>query len=379
MKNPVNNRGFSLIELLVGMTLALIGVLVISQVLVSSQKNKRDAVSSGDAQQNGAVALYEINSTVGNAGYGIAAAMFNATNMTKVCENSAGTYLKVAGYKSSGGAVGDFSFWLAPVVITNGTGGASDTITVMQGNTSGAVSTINVAASTTNSVTVAAGTAFNFNLGDVFLLYQASKGCIVGQVTANDGVSNLTYASGASYISPYTVANESSIYNKASGIVNADAALYKFTDGSRILNLGPTPTLTTYSVINGALNADASAVFAGANEVIADGIVNIQAQYGVDTNNDKAVDSYVDAPSTNPSVPDINGDGKVNQVDWKSVRAVRIAILARGIQRENACDSTQPAWSGGNFDMSAVANWQCYRYRVFETVMPLRNVAWDPT
>jgi type IV pilus assembly protein PilW len=24
-------------------------------------------------------------------------------------------------------------------------------------------------------------------------------------------------------------------------------------------------------------------------------------------------------------------------------------------------------------------NWKCYRYRVFETVVPIRNTAWRPT
>jgi type IV pilus assembly protein PilW len=368
-------RGFSLVELMVGMTLALIGILVISQVVVSTQKNKKDAVSSGDAQQNGAMALYDITTTIGSAGYGIASAMFSAQG---VCENAAGTYLTVSGYKNGAGG-GDFNFWLAPVVITNGAGGNSDSITVMQGNTSGSVSTINVAAATENTVTVAAGTAFNFNLGDTFLMYQSGKGCIIGQVTANDLTSNLTYASDAAYASPYTLKNESAVYNKAGGITSTDPALFKFTDGSKILNLGPTPTLTTYSVANGSLNSDASAVFVGNNEVVADGIVNMQAQYGVDTNGDGTVDSYVDAPTANPHITDLNADGKVNQADWLRVRAIRVAILARGIQPEKACNSKQPAWSGGNFDMSTAANWQCYRYRVFETVMPLRNVLWDPT
>jgi type IV pilus assembly protein PilW len=302
--------------------------------------------------------------------------MFSSTG---VCANAAGAYLPVSGYRSGAGG-GDFNFWLAPVVITSGVGGNPDSITVMQGNTSGSVSTINVAATTADTVTLAAGTVFNFNLGDAFLLYQSGKGCIVGQVTSKDVAANkLTYAPDPSYPSPYTHHPEASIYNKVGGITSADAALFKFTDGSKILNLGPIPSLTTYSVINGALNSDASAVFSGANEVVADGIVNLQAQYGVDTNGDGTVDAYIDAPAGNPHISDLNADGKVNQADWLRVRAIRVAILARGIQRENACDSKQPTWSGGNFDMTTLPNWQCYRYRVFETVMPLRNVLWDPT
>ena len=375
MRKLMKQRGFSLIELMVGMTLSLLGILVILQVLVSMQKNKKDTVSSGDAQQNGAMALYEIGNTVGSAGYGIASTILNSKD---VCTNAVGAYLPVSGYKS-GSPGADFNFWLAPVVITDGAGGNADAITVMQGNTSGTVSPMDVAAATADMVTVAAGTTFNFNLGDVFLMHQSGKGCMIGQVTDKDAVSSLTYTAGAIFLSPYTNTNDKAKYNKAGGITAADATLFKFTDGAKVLNLGPAPLLTTYSVINGALNSDASAVFEGVNEVVADGIVNLQAQYGVDTNGDGSVDKYVNAPAGNPPLPDVNADGIVNHADWARIRAIRVAILARGIQRENACNSTQPSWSGGVFDMTTLVDWKCYRYRVFETVMPLRNVVWDPT
>lgn len=373
MPKLIKLRGFSLVEVMVGLTLAVLGMLVILQVLATMQKNKRDTVSSGDAQQNGAMALYSIGNSLGSAGYGIGSTF----NTPGVCANAAGAYLPVSGYKSTSPA-GDVSFWLAPVVITNGAGGSADSITVMQGNTSITVSPMDIAAKTSDTLTVAAGTTFNFNLGDVFLIHQPGKGCMMGQITAKDAVSALTYAAGAPYLSPYTNTNELAKYNKAGGISSADASL-AFTDGAKILNLGPNPSLVIYSVINGSLNANAATVFDDANEIVADGIVDLQAQYGVDTSGDGAVDSYIDAPAATPAISDLNADGLVNQADWARVRAIRVAILARGIQRENACNSAQPSWSGGSFNMTALTDWQCYRYRVFETVMPLRNVVWDPT
>jgi type IV pilus assembly protein PilW len=36
----------------------------------------------------------------------------------------------------------------------------------------------------------------------------------------------------------------------------------------------------------------------------------------------------------------------------------------------------EPAWSGGTFLISTDPNWMCYRYRVFETTVPLRNMIW---
>ena len=56
------------------------------------------------------------------------------------------------------------------------------------------------------------------------------------------------------------------------------------------------------------------------------------------------------------------------------------APLARSAQLEkDIVTAAAPAWagSGGNaIDVSADASWRNYRYKVFETVVPLRNVAW---
>ena len=72
--------------------------------------------------------------------------------------------------------------------------------------------------------------------------------------------------------------------------------------------------------------------------------------------------------------------------DWAQVLAMRLAVVARSGLREKAnpatgvCDITTaaPTWSGGTLDVSTDPNWQCYRYRVFETTVPLRNMIWRP-
>ena len=73
--------------------------------------------------------------------------------------------------------------------------------------------------------------------------------------------------------------------------------------------------------------------------------------------------------------------------------AMQLAIVARSSQPEKPdpasglCNITTnpPSWIGGTVDLSgqvgltAVANdWKCYRYKVFEVTVPLRNVLWRP-
>ena len=70
MKNKHIN-GFSLVELMVGMVIALLGIIIIFQMFSVSENNKSTNTSGADAQQNGALALYLLEREIMMAGYGI--------------------------------------------------------------------------------------------------------------------------------------------------------------------------------------------------------------------------------------------------------------------------------------------------------------------
>jgi type IV pilus assembly protein PilW len=136
---------------------------------------------------------------------------------------------------------------------------------------------------------------------------------------------------------------------------------------------------------------------------IAEQIVQFKAEYGFD-------DGVANGTVT--SSPFVKGDGIVDRYttaspptpspDWQYVRTVRIAVVARSAQpfkptTGTACDATpafdpNPAnttypvrWAfgpdapnGRPIDVTNTADWQCYKYQVFETTVPLRNVLWSP-
>ena len=68
-------RGFSLIEIMVGLVIGLISVLVIYQVFAAAEGLKRNTTSAGDAQQNGLLSSFILNIELANASNGIADAM----------------------------------------------------------------------------------------------------------------------------------------------------------------------------------------------------------------------------------------------------------------------------------------------------------------
>jgi type IV pilus assembly protein PilW len=117
-----------------------------------------------------------------------------------------------------------------------------------------------------------------------------------------------------------------------------------------------------------------------------DGIIQLQAQYGHDTDGDGAVDVW---NTTSPAAG--------NTTDWSRVIALRVAVLARSGQFEKtAVTTTAPTWVDGggvataftmtNVDGTADSgagslgpnNWRNYRYKAFETTIPIRNLIWFP-
>ena len=97
---------------------------------------------------------------------------------------------------------------------------------------------------------------------------------------------------------------------------------------------------------------------------------------------------------------DADGDGVVGSPgDYQRVAAVRLAVVARSktVEKPNAagqCSATAelPTVFAGAAPATvaaapvqvnvAVADdpvaWQCYRYRVFENIVPIRNAQWRP-
>jgi type IV pilus assembly protein PilW len=150
------------------------------------------------------------------------------------------------------------------------------------------------------------------------------------------------------------------------------------------------PIYNTYAVANNTLTVSNGFVISGgvpAVNSVADNIVHLRADYGVD-------DGVNDGSVTYNTVY-AAGDGIVDRFisatpNWSQVIAIRIAVVARSALPEKPsagagapCDTTTaaPTWSGNtgvtrSFDLSADANWKCYRYRVFETTVPLRNWIW---
>jgi type IV pilus assembly protein PilW len=357
-------QGFSLVEILVAMVIALIGTLIIFQVFEVSEGIKRTTTTGGDAQQNGLLALVAIERDARMAGFGI--------NFPPLlgCE--------VVGKQDTR----DIAFTLSPATVGDGTSAAGDSVTFLYGTSSLLLSPPKLVTATSTSASFfRVDNRYGFQLNELIVAGQAGRKCSLAQIT------NLPSATGQKD----EVYRDTGDYNAAPMVAAYDPWDNTTQTGGRLMSLGAAPVATTYAVDAGTAQLIATNSITGAvSNVVAEGIVMLQFEYGKDTS--ATPDGEVDVWET--AVP-------VNADQWSRVLALRMALVARsalpekptdGLQCPQINDPDDPTlpltdpkkklrWAGGSINLTylttADTDWTCYRYRVFETLVPMRNMLWQ--
>lgn len=361
-------RGMSLVEILVGVAIGLIGTMIITEAYLTNASYNRAAVGAGGAQTNGLTALYTMQRDIAMAGFGM--------NQPSVLGCGTISWYYNGNYSpniQSGSPLPNIE--LAPVYID--TSVTPNTVTVMYSSASQRPipATINTFVPSSSEVTVNSTT--DFNAGDLVLLvnHAPPQSCTMAEITqVQASAAKLQMNPGSS--GPYNPPSWGSF-----------PANYGSND--MLFDLGD-PSVRTYSIATPAGAAgkyrlqatDTLTSAAGGTpttEDVADGIVDLRAQYGMDDGanggvaGDGIVDEYTSAQPT-------------TSTQWGEVLAVRIGVLARVGHYERpstpggACSATtvEPTWEGGSFTVPDGLP-SCYHYRVFQTVVPLRNMIWTPS
>lgn len=350
-----NESGFSLVELMVGLAIGLLVTLVISQAMSVFEGQKRTTTGTSDSQTNGNIALYNIGRDIQLAGYALTSSSDNSP--LKCDAVTLGAEAIAAGMTVAAGVRN-----LSPITITSGA--SSDTIDIRYGNSIlGGIQTLITAAPIGNAISVKS------NLGcrdDDFVVITKGTSCAITRLAATAD-------------SPSGVTGNQIVNLKSSESVPALA-----TANNANLSCVGNWSMPTYSVNNGNLQ------LGGADAVA--GIVSIQAQYGISAAaNSNLVTQWID-----PSVAGWK-DTDITVTNRNRIKAVRIAVIARNPKMESsatlptsACSSYNSAsptglcaWAGTStspaptINLTADPNWRRYRYRVFETIMPVRNTIWS--
>lgn len=409
--------GFSLVELMVGLVIGLIASLVIMQTFSEFEGNKRSTTGTSDAQTNGSIGLYMVQRELQFAGYGIP--ILNGT-MPQVTtkpydvtyqDNSALTVTQIqADYDAKKAAyatkiAADTAIVTAgevfsalkcrfspdslvdadsnaatpnilksnvvnPVTVTDGAAGASDTITVRYGDTTRGALATGISKTPAVSPTVLVGNNLGCRPDDTVLITEKVD-------ASGTGVCNITKIT-----STLTELNST----QHDRVKLASLAAVNLANTQRLSCLGKVRQITFDVNANQLRKTNLTT---GNQDAVLSEIVSLQAQYGISVSPNSEIivpgslNSWVNAAGVWANPPNTGNVCSPTVANRNCIKAVRIAIVARNNLLEKsavsqACSGTAANAAkvcvfGGDLTF-ANADWPNYRYRVYEVVVPLRNV-----
>ena len=369
---------------MVGMVIGMIGIIVIMQVFALFEGQKRTTSGGGEALNTGSIALSGISDDIRQAGYG-----FNLINLVGCSVVlRPGVTLNV----------------LAPAIINPASipaGDANtDTLQIAYGNSDILPEGNSIVLPAIDTTHFSVQAYKSFNVGDYVIATPLGRSCTTIN-PANPAILNQVTA----------------VTNPTLTITPGVGVTIPITTGL-LFNLGQAVTIHVYAVRNGNLTVcdymvndcgNAGNVTPLNSTVwvpIAGNIVSLRAQYGQDiTNNQPSIlsantglmDGVVDIYSqTSPA----NTGASKDACGWLRTPTIRLALVARNTQFEktavtaaaplwdgSTAANNNPVWAGSTagasanpIDLSlypngtANPNWRNYRYKVFQTTLPIRNI-----
>ena len=354
---------------MVGLAIGMLASLVIMQVFATFESQKRATTGASDAMTNGNIALFKVGHDVQSAGYSLIP-----------LSKSKGSPLLCTLPLYVDPVVVPLVKGLFPVtIIDNYLGSGSDAITVRYGDTVRGGTSTPIQGVAGPIITVESN--FGCEIGNVTLVMKAAGNvCAVSRVRAMSAPPPPPVP--PAVLPPETLTLNDPTDTESGGTLACLGGWHEVTY---------TVDLVKYNLQRQDLgNLAASSV-----EPAVAGIVNIQAQYGISA-----------APSSNDVVQWVDAvDGQANgnfgatmsRDERNRIKAIHIAIVTRDAKMEpsnvtGVCTTAQGtvnngpcAWDDTGLAGAApvinlnaiVPNWKQYRYRVFETVMPIRNVVFS--
>ena len=395
--------GFSLLELMVATVIAMASAVAIFQTMSVSEERRRSTTSGSEGLQSGVFGLAALERAVLSAGYNLTA-ISDTTYSSPVRTITPGT-----GYVLSkttpprpemhlgcsftrGGA----THRVAPIIATDGGDGiTSDTLTIFTGSSTTVPLPVTVVGPLAlNATSIPLSSALGMAVNDWVLIYEQSSAANPGATRpVACTLARITAVPAAPGVSPASITVDTGV-----------AAAYA---EPVVIHLGATPTLERFTVdANGRLTVT-NLLAGGTARVLADNVVSMQVQLGIDIGNDDVIDDWIEPPSAatwwlNPSnpLPDntittlpLNGAKPARSLN--QIKSVRIGLLIRSPQLERkpekgSCTATAdvtrqvlptragsdddnlPAMpSSGNYSLSG--NQLCLRYNTVTTVLGVRN------
>jgi type IV pilus assembly protein PilW len=385
----LHSRGFSIVELMISVVIGMLAIMFATRMITGGEQNRQNALGGSDAMQNGMLAMYSISNDAAQAGFGLNDPLLAG------CDT---VFTDAKKYTLAQAKLGSADIQPLAAAVIESNAANPDRISMYSGSSLTGSSTVRLLGDYDGGETVSIDREpYGYMANDVIVVVpeQANSKCSLAQVSVKPtpGLEKpfLRFAA------------------TADTRFNTGALKAAFAGGeARVFNLGQGDKLAfhTWSVNNGFLQLSATdmAGSGAAPITIGDNIVSIKAQYGFDTRLGPLFTPETSTKVTQWSSTMINADGvgttAGDRGDYQRIVALRLAVVARSKTAERpAADGTCSATAAlpkvfATEEPSGVTavpinvnvtvtgdtvDWKCYRYRVFETIVPIRNAAWRPT
>jgi len=372
------SRGFTLIELLVATAIGLGLTLAITVMLIRSESSRRTLTSVSDAANNGAYLAFALDRTLRSAGTGYAQSWVQTFGCPLRVERDGTQLLPRSGAFPPPFASVATTVRMAPLVVHAGIGAnGSDVLIVGTGASGLGESAQRVRVSSATSTGLRLPSTVGLRGGDLVAVFDVDGRCMVQQVAAGfvgaaDQQLNFSGTYYSDVVSGVPLADMSmgDAWVAPLGNVNGNRPAFQ------LLGVGDNNTLFSFDLLQ--LDGGTAAV------PVADSVSNLRARYGLDTNADGRIDSWVDPAAADWSAATLLDGSAVSRNRLSQIVAVRLAVVVRNTtpERSNVTAATLPLFADMDtslrVSLPVAAADRLYRFRVLEFTVPLRNVMLKP-
>lgn len=395
--------GMSLIEMMVAVTIAMVGTLVMFQTMTSGERYKRVTTSGNDSQQSAMIAFDQLTHLVRNAGAGLVQTPGSFNCLLRAYDGGAQIYPSGSSMPAPFAAISG-QLRLAPATVFDG-GTGSDILMLMSGGSaSGNIADTSGRASNAGNQ-LGVNNTVGLRANDLLLLTRfqpdglgnpQSADCILTQAVPNPG--ELDAATGYVTGNPF----------KTTGgrFSTPQAQMPPSSDRYSVSTLGTAPRFLAIGVRRASGRSDLvmyDILNRGNLTVLAENVMDFQVVYGVDTTirnprtigidvdyfGDGIIENWVSATgdwsaANMRSTVGAGSQGWTGAERQRRVKSLRIGLITvDGVNERNSVERLSSALTlfstlGSAVEVSRTIGSADYpntnRYRTFELTIPIRNL-----
>lgn len=374
-------RGMTLIEMMVGLLIAMMLSLAVFAVMGTAESRKRAMTSVNDLNQAGDIALYLIDRWVRSAGSGVTQAAAYTYGCALHAARAGNQLLPLRGPlpRPFDGVDPALASRFAPVLILPGqsapgaSGRRSDVLVVM-GGAGGQGEAPVPFTEPARPASLKLLTGIEFGAGDMLLLSDRSAAggsrCMLQQVASGfTPAAGSTLPLGGAYHAAQIGGLALDSFSEHASAVNLGSATGPNPPSFLLLGVGEHNALQSYDLL---------ATRGGRLQAQAEGVFELHALYGVDTRGDGTVGAWV-SPDSGEYAATALADGSAAAAErLRRIKALRVGLILRTSQPEKAAVSDPSlklfADLGALVRERALSNDERrFRYRTLEATIPLRN------